>query len=88
MASIDLNNCIKKEHAGKAEIFALVHDSIIALVRDDFVEEYCELAKTITQMDRGVSIANSPITVDTEIGQDYSFDGFEKQYPDPFKEAA
>lgn len=63
-----------------AKIFALVHDSIVAIVKDGDVEEYCEIVKRNTQKDRGCGIPGSPIGVDQEIGQDYSFGKFEKTY--------
>jgi DNA polymerase I-like protein with 3'-5' exonuclease and polymerase domains len=63
-----------------AKIFMLVHDSIVALVRDDHVEEYCRLLKENTQKDRGCSIPKAPIGVDQEIGKDYSFGKFDKIY--------
>ena len=63
-----------------ANIFMLVHDSIVALVREDQVEEYCEILKRNTQKDRGCSIPGSPIGVDQEIGDDYSFGKFDKYY--------
>jgi len=63
-----------------AKIFMLVHDSIVALVKDECVEEYCEILKRNTQKDRGCSIKGYPIGVDQEIGQDYSFGKFDKQY--------
>lgn len=63
-----------------AKIFALVHDSIVAIVKDEDVESYCEIVKRNTQKDRGCSISSTPIGVDQEIGQDYSFDKFEKEY--------
>ncbi|NDB57313.1 hypothetical protein EB001_02505 [bacterium] len=63
-----------------AKIFMLVHDSIVALVKDECVEEYCEILKRNTQKDRGCSIPGFPIGVDQEVGQDYSFGKFDKQY--------
>jgi len=63
-----------------AKIFMLVHDSIVALVKDECVEEYCEILKRNTQKDRGCSIQGYPIGVDQEVGQDYSFGKFDKQY--------
>lgn len=63
-----------------AKIFMLVHDSIVSLVRDDQVEEFCEILKRNTQKDRGCSIPNCPIGVDQEIGKDYSFGKFEDTY--------
>jgi DNA polymerase I-like protein with 3'-5' exonuclease and polymerase domains len=63
-----------------AQIFMLVHDSVVAIVKDEDVEEYCQILKTCTQKDRGCSIPGSPIGVDQSIGQDYSFGHFEEVY--------
>jgi DNA polymerase I-like protein with 3'-5' exonuclease and polymerase domains len=63
-----------------AKIFMLVHDSIVALVKEEHVEEYCEILKRNTQKDRGCSIPGTPIGVDQEIGDDYSFGKFDKRY--------
>lgn len=63
-----------------AKIFMLVHDSIVALVKDECVEEYCEILKRNTQKDRGCSIPGTPIGVDQDIGQDYSFGHFDDWY--------
>jgi len=63
-----------------ARIFMLVHDSIVALVKDEDVVEYCEILKRNTQQDLGCSIKGYPIGVDQDIGQDYSFGDFEKTY--------
>ena len=63
-----------------AKIFMLVHDSIVALVREDQVEHYCEILKTMTQKDRGCSIIGAAIGVDQDIGDDYSFGHFEEVY--------
>lgn len=63
-----------------AKIFMLVHDSIVAEVREDQVEEYCEILRHNTQRDWGCSIAGCPIGVDQEIADDYSFGKFEKTY--------
>lgn len=72
------NEC--KSKGLDAHIFMLVHDSIVAIVKDEDVEAYCEILARNTQKDRGCSIKGSPIGVDTDIGQDYSFDKFEKTY--------
>lgn len=64
----------------QARIFMLVHDSIVAIVPDDEVEEYCNILRRNTQKDRGCSISGFPIGVDQDIGQDYSFGKFEKKY--------
>lgn len=63
-----------------AKIFMLVHDSIVALVKEDQVEEYCKVLKRMTQLDRGCSIAGFPVGVDQDIGDDYSFKHFEEVY--------
>lgn len=63
-----------------AKIFMLVHDSIVALVKDEDVERYCAILKRNTQKDRGCSIAKAPVGVDQDIGQDYSFDHFSEVY--------
>lgn len=64
-----------------AGIFALVHDAILAEVRDEHVDSYLIHAKECVQMDWGVSIPNCPIGVDVEVGKDYSFGKLEKEYP-------
>ena len=63
-----------------AKIFMLVHDSIVALVKDQDVEEYCKILKLNTQRDHGCSIPSTPIGVDQDIGDDYSFGDFEVRY--------
>lgn len=63
-----------------AKIFMLVHDSIVAEVKDEHVEQYCEILKRNTQHDWGCNIAGCPIGVDQEVADDYSFGKFEKTY--------
>ena len=63
-----------------AKIFMLVHDSIVALVKDEDVERYCEVLKECTQRDRGCGIKGTPIGVDQDVGQDYSFGNYEDYY--------
>jgi len=63
-----------------AKIFMLVHDSIVALVKDSDVEKYCEILKTCTQHDWGCSIPKFPVGVDQDIGEDYSFGHFTETY--------
>lgn len=63
-----------------AKIFMLVHDSIVALVKEDQVEEYCAILKKNTQTDRGCSISGFPIGVDQDVGDDYSFGSWEETY--------
>jgi DNA polymerase I-like protein with 3'-5' exonuclease and polymerase domains len=63
-----------------AKIFMLVHDSIVAVVRAEHVNDYCQILKLNTQHDHGCSIPGTPIGVDQDIGDDYSFGDFEVQY--------
>jgi DNA polymerase I-like protein with 3'-5' exonuclease and polymerase domains len=63
-----------------AKIFMLVHDSIVAVVKDEHVQEYCKILRANTQKDRGCSIPGTPIGVDQDIGQDYSFGNFDERY--------
>jgi DNA polymerase I-like protein with 3'-5' exonuclease and polymerase domains len=63
-----------------AKIFMLVHDSIVALVKEEQVEEYCEILKRNTQHQWGCEIPNTPIGVDQDVGDDYSFGDWEKFY--------
>ena len=79
LGAIDTANEIKAKKLD-AKIFMLVHDSIVGIVKDEDVEEYCEILKRNTQKDRGCSIKGAPIGVDQEIGQDYSFGKFDKRY--------
>lgn len=69
-----------KERGLDASIFMLVHDSIVAIVKEEHVEEYCHILKYCTQKDRGCSIPGYPIGVDQDIGDDYSFGHFEEVY--------
>ena len=79
LAAIDTANEIKAKGLD-AKIFMLVHDSIVGLVKDEDVVEYCEILAKNTQKDRGCSIKGAPIGIDQEIGQDYSFGKFDKRY--------
>lgn len=73
-AAIDMVKWINENKYTKDMlIFALVHDSIVAEVKEDLVEIYCKQLKEFTQKNRGLYIENCPIGVDIEIGNDYSF---------------
>lgn len=69
-----------------AQIFALVHDSVVAEVREDQVEEYFEILKRNIQKDRGCSIPGAPIGLeqDTEEGgsENYSGSKLAEYYPE------
>lgn len=84
LAAIDCNRLIKSLGLD-AKLIMLVHDSIVAEVADKDVEQFCMILKECTQRDRGVSIPNCPIGVDTDVGKDYSFGKFDKQYDESFK---
>lgn len=79
LGAIDTANEIKIKKLD-ANIIALVHDSVVAVVKDENVDEYCEILKRNMQKDRGCSIPGCPIGVDQEVGKDYSLSKFEKQY--------
>ena len=69
-----------RERKLDARIFMLVHDSIVALVKDKDVDEYCNILRECTQYDWGCNIPGFPIGVDQDIGDDYSFGSFEETY--------
>jgi len=48
--------------------FTVVHDSIVAEVREDLIDTYIENARRCIQTDRGLTIPGCPIKVDFEIG--------------------
>jgi len=77
LGAIDTHNKIKDK---PAKIFALVHDSILAEVREDYIEEYSSIVLKCVQKDRGISIPGCPVGCDFEIGDDYSMGKFEKKY--------
>lgn len=79
LAMIDTLNDIKSRGLD-AKIFMLVHDSIVAEVREDQVDSYCSILRANTQKDRGISIKGSPIGVDQDVHDDYSFGHFEEVY--------
>lgn len=72
LAAIDMQEYIKKNNM-MSLIFGLVHDSILAEVPDNEIDHYTKKLAYFTQLDRGLSILNSPIGLDVEIAQDYSF---------------
>ena len=62
------------------KIFALVHDSILAEVDDDYIQEYNDILLRNVQKDRGLSIPGCPIGCDFDVDEDYSLGKFKKQY--------
>jgi DNA polymerase I-like protein with 3'-5' exonuclease and polymerase domains len=81
LGAIDTHNELKQMPWGsKANIFALVHDSILAEVEETAVDSYSYLLREHVQRDRGLSIPNCPVGCDFDVGDDYSFGKFEKMY--------
>lgn len=81
LAGIELNQWIKDNNKD-AKIIALVHDSLVLEVADKDIEEVSKVMAEFTQKDRGCSIPGQPIGVDLDIGEDYAFGKFDKQYPE------
>lgn len=79
IGAIEAHKELKARNSG-AKIFALVHDSILAEVPEEEVDEYSEIVIRNIQKDRGISIPGAPIGCDLEIGNDYSFGKFDKTY--------
>ncbi len=77
LAAIDMQKFIEASGMN-AQIFALVHDSILAEVPEDELDIYQEKLSGFVQKDRGISIPGTPIGCDFEIGDDYSFGKYEK----------
>ena len=73
---------IIRERKMRAKMFALVHDSILAEVPEEELEEYQAIVKSCIQKDRGLSIPGCPIGIEFDIGQDYSMGKLEKMYPE------
>ena len=81
LGAIDTHRTIKA-YGMKSRIFALVHDSILAEVPENEVEEYSEILKNAIQLDRGISIPGAPVGCDFDVHDDYSLGKFEKMYGD------
>lgn len=67
------------------QIIMLVHDSVVAIVREDLIDQYSEILIRNIQEDRGLSIKGCPIGVgmDSEEGGsvDYSCGKLRSQHP-------
>jgi len=72
MAGMDAHDEFKIRKT-RAEIFALVHDSIVGQCHKDDVEKVRNILKKCTQKDRGVSIPGAPIGVDFGYGESYAY---------------
>lgn len=82
LGAIDAHSEIKAKKLD-AKIFALVHDSILAEVKEDQVDKYLEILLRNVQKDRGLSIPGCPVGCDVDVGSDYSFGKYEKKYGNP-----
>ena len=71
IAAMDVHDRFKRGDA-RAEIFALVHDSIVGQCHKDDVEKVQNILKKCTQMDRGVNVKGAPIGVDFGYGDSYA----------------
>lgn len=72
LAAVDMHNWLKTSTID-AQIFGLVHDSVLAIVKETDLPEYLKMLKKFTQKDRGISIEGAPIGLDVEIGTSYAF---------------
>jgi len=75
LAGIDMQVWIKENGYTKdMKIWGLVHDSILAEVREELVDLYSEKLAYFTQKNRaGMEIPGNPIGLDLEIGDNYAF---------------
>lgn len=70
LGAVDAHKEIKRRGL-RANIFALVHDSIIGEVHKDDLDEIKTLLRDSIQKDRGIGIPGCPIGVDFEYGPSY-----------------
>jgi DNA polymerase I-like protein with 3'-5' exonuclease and polymerase domains len=83
LGAMDTHNMLNTTHKHiDAKICMLVHDSIVAIVKDEDIAAYSELLGSNVQKDRGVSIPGAPVGLDFDIHQDYSVGKYAKQYPE------
>jgi DNA polymerase I-like protein with 3'-5' exonuclease and polymerase domains len=71
LSAIDAHNYIRKKNI-PAEIFGLVHDSIIGHCHLGHIDQVKKILLVATQKDRGVSIPKCPIKVDFGYGESYA----------------
>ena len=69
LGMIDTINWVKENNlTNEIKIFATVHDSIVAEVKEEYIAEYAKQLRKNLQKDRGVNIPGSKIVVDVEGG--------------------
>lgn len=86
LGAIDADNEIRKiGMENEMKIIMLVHDSVVAMVREDLVDQYNEILIRNIQTDRGISIPGCPIGIDSDSedggSRDYSCGKLKKQHP-------
>lgn len=85
LGAVDAEREIEKRGLD-ASIIMLVHDSIVAIVKDEDVAQYTDLVISCIQTDRGLNFGGHGVGVgvDSEDGGslDYSCGKFKKQYPE------
>lgn len=81
LGCIDMNDYIKQTGM-KAQIFGLVHDSVLAEVPEDEIEHYSTKLEEFIKKDRGCFIKGAPVGCDFDIAEDYSLGKFTKLYGD------
>lgn len=87
LGAMDTHEELKAKGLSKeCQIFALVHDSTVACVKDEYVDQYCEILTRNIQKDRGIGIPGSPIELEFTIAQDYSGGDYEKRFYPEFDE--
>lgn len=79
IAAMEISEELKQKNI-PAQIFMLVHDSIVIHCKEEYVNIVREIMQRCTQKDRGCSIPNFPIGIDQDVGDDYSFGVYEEQY--------
>lgn len=86
LGAIDTDNEIRSLGLqDEMKIIMLVHDSVVAIVREDLVDQYNEMLIRNIQVDRGISIPGCPIGIDSDSeaggSRDYSCGKIKKQRP-------
>lgn len=79
LGAIDLQQWIDDTKTD-AKIFALVHDSILAEVREDQTDAYVAALRSFIEKDRGLNIPGKPIGCDFHVSDDYSEGKFEEKF--------
>lgn len=88
LGCIEMQNFIEKNKLD-ARIFALVHDSILAEVKEDAVDIYMSTLRGFIEKDRGLNIQGKPIGCDFHVSDDYSEGKFEEKFlGENYKDAA